>query len=185
MPRPKTKEDLIKASDENYKALLNMIDEMSEKELNTPFDFSGQPNKKEAHWKRDKNVRDILIHLYEWHMLLLNFPKNNAKVKDKKTATAFLPVEYSWKTYGDMNMMFWRRHQKTSLESARALFASSHAAVMKLIKKYSDEELFTKAYFPWTGNASLGSFCISNTSSHYDWAMKKIKAHKKNCKSKK
>lgn len=27
----------------------------------------------------------------------------------------------------------------------------------------------------------LGSCFASNTSSHYDWAMKKLKAHKKNC----
>lgn len=30
-----------------------------EKELNTPFDFSDQPSKTEAHWTRDKNVRDV------------------------------------------------------------------------------------------------------------------------------
>ncbi|MBQ7619018.1 MAG: ClbS/DfsB family four-helix bundle protein, partial [Treponema sp.] len=75
----------------------------------------------------------------------------------------------------------WKRHQKTSLETAKELLAQSHAAVMKLIKKYSDQELFTKEYFLWTGNAALGSFFISNTSSHYDWAIKKLKAHKKNC----
>ena len=101
MPRPSTKEDLLKAADENYKTLMDFIDSMTEKELNTPFDFSGQPSKKEAHWSRDKNVRDVLIHLYEWHQLLLDFPKNNKGVSD--------------------------------------------------------------------------------TSSHYDWAIKKIKAHKKNC----
>jgi len=54
--------------------------------------------------------------------------------------------------------MFWKRHQKTSLETAKELLAQSHAAVMKLIKKYSDQELFTKGYFLWTGNAALGSF---------------------------
>lgn len=181
MPRPKTKDQLLEAADKNYKALMQMIDGLSEKELKTPFDFSGQPSKKEAHWSRDKNVRDVLIHLYEWHQLMLAFPKNNAKAADKKSAVAFLPADYSWKTYGQMNVMFWKRHQKTSLETAKELLAQSHAAVMKLIKKYSDQELFTKGYFLWTGNAALGSFFVSNTSSHYDWAIKKLKAHKKNC----
>lgn len=59
MPRPKTKEELMLASKENYSQL-------SEDELQTPFDFSKDPKKKEAHWKRDKNLRDVLIHLYEW-----------------------------------------------------------------------------------------------------------------------
>ena len=105
MPRPRTKDDLIAAATENYKALLKMIDEMSEKELKTPFDFSGEPSKKEAHWSRDKNVRDVLIHLYEWHQLMLSFPKNNKGVKDSKSAIAFLPEGYSWKTYGAMNVI--------------------------------------------------------------------------------
>lgn len=61
MPRPHNKEDLLKAAQENYEALMSLIDGLTEKELNTPFDFSGQPNKKEAHWSRDKNVRDVFI----------------------------------------------------------------------------------------------------------------------------
>ena len=46
---------------------------MSEKEMNTEFDFSGDPSKKERHWGRDKNLRDIWVHLYEWHQMLLKF----------------------------------------------------------------------------------------------------------------
>ncbi len=122
MPRPHNKEDLLKAAEENYEALMNLIDGLTEKELNTPFDFSGQPSKKEAHWSRDKNVRDVLIHLYEWHQLLLDFPKNNKGVTDKNSAIAFLPADYSWKTYGAMNLMFWKRHQETSLEAAKTMF---------------------------------------------------------------
>jgi hypothetical protein len=32
-------------------------------------------------------------------------------------------------------------------------------------------------HFTWTGTTSLGSYCVSASSSHYDWAMKKIKNH--------
>ena len=181
MPRPTNKTELLNASKENYGKLLQMIDAMTEKELNTPFDFSGDAGKKEAHWSRDKNVRDVLIHLYEWHKLLLNFPKNNAGVTDKKQSIAFLPPEYTWKTHGAMNVMFWNCHQTTSLEAAREMFEKSHAQVMKLIGGYTNEELFTPKYFPWTGTSSLGSFCVSNTSAHYDWAIKKLKAHKRKC----
>ena len=181
MPRPTTKDDLLKAAKENYETLMAFIDGMTEKELSTPFDFSGQPGKKEAHWSRDKNVRDVLIHLYEWHKLMLQFPKNNAGVTDGKQAISILPPEYSWKTYGAMNVMFWKRNQEISLESARKLLAQSHADVMKLIEGYSNEELFTAKHFCWTGNSSLGSYFVSNTSSHYDWALKKLKAHRRNC----
>ena len=177
MPRPKSKDELMKASAENYAKLMDLIARMSETQLNTTFDFSGDAGRKEAHWSRDKNVRDVLIHLYEWHCLMLRFPKANEGVTDKKHAISILPPEYSWKTYGAMNVMFWKRHQNTSLESAKALLAQSHKDVLALAERYTDEELFTRGYFPWTGDVELGSYFVSNMSSHYDWAIKKIKAH--------
>ncbi len=71
MPRPKTKEELVLASKGNYEKLNLLISQLSQEELMIPFDFSKDQKKKEAHWKRDKNLRDVLIHLYEWHQLLL------------------------------------------------------------------------------------------------------------------
>ena len=61
MPRPRNKQDLLKAGEEYYAKLIEMADSMSEKEMNTEFDFSGDPSKKERHWGRDKNLRDIWV----------------------------------------------------------------------------------------------------------------------------
>ncbi|MGP1529543.1 MAG: ClbS/DfsB family four-helix bundle protein [Treponema sp.] len=174
MARARNKDDLLKFATENYSKLMGIISKMTENQMNTLFDFSGDNSKKEAHWNRDKNVRDILIHLYEWHQLMLKFIENNA---DGKSNIPFLPPEYSWKTYGAMNVMFWNRHQNTSLESAKAMLEESHEKVLALADKYSNEELFTKKYFSWTGTTDLGSYFVSTTSSHYDWAIKKIKLH--------
>lgn len=184
MPRARNKDDLILFSKTNYDLLLKMISEMSENQLNTPFDFSGCPNAKEAHWSRDKNVRDILIHLYEWQKLLLVFIKNNLNEKKVSLGNkiAFLPPEYSWKTYGEMNVQFWKKHQETSLETAKNQFEKSHSEIMELIETFSNEELFTKKYFDFTGTTDLGSYFVSTTSSHYDWAIKKIKLHCKRIK---
>ena len=78
-----------------------------------------------------------------------------------------------------MNVMFWKKHQNTSLEDAREMFERSHRDIMEMIETLSNEELFSKGVFPWVGNSALGSYFVSNTSSHYNWAMKKLKAHKK------
>ena len=56
---------------------------------------------------------------------------------------------------------------------------ASHDKVMALIAEFSDEALFTQQYFSWTGTTTLGSYCISATVAHYEWAIKKLKAHKK------
>ena len=79
-----------------------------------------------------------------------------------------------------MNEQFWRRHQSTSLVESNRLVRSSHEQVMDLISSFSsfsDAELFEKGRFDWTGTTTLGSYCTSATSSHYDWAMKKIRVH--------
>ena len=49
----------------------------------------------------------------------------------------------------------------------------------KLKALAEEAELFEKDVFDWVGGSVLGSYFVSNTSSHYDWAMKKLKAHKK------
>ena len=178
MARPQTKENLMIAAKENFEKLNILISKMSDKELTTPFDFSKDEKKKEAHWKRDKNLRDVLIHLYEWHQLILNWVESNQKGEEKP----FLPDPYNWRTYGDMNVEFWKKHQNTSLEDATRALQKSHKKVLKLAENFTNEELFSKKVYKWVGGSTLGSYFVSATSSHYDWAIKKLKAHQKNCK---
>lgn len=177
MARPRNKADLIVAATENFEKLVKMIEEMSDEEKAKDFDFSGDEKKKEAHWGRDKNVRDILIHLWEWHKLLLRWAKNNRDLKNVKIQ--FLEEGYSWKTYGAMNKVFWERNQEVSESEALELVKKSHSEVMELLEGFSEAELFEKDVFDWVGGSVLGSYFVSTTSSHYDWAMKKFKAHKK------
>ena len=178
MPRPKTKEDLMTSAKENYEKLNAIISKMSEEELNTPFDFSKDEKKKEAHWRRDKNLRDVLIHLYEWHQLILNWVNSNKNGEEK----AFLPQPYNWKTYGEMNVEFFKKHQDTPLQKAKEMLKQSHIKVLDLAETFTNDELFSKGTYEWVGGSVLGSYFVSVTSSHYDWAIKKLKAHQKNCK---
>ena len=180
MGRPTSKTDLINAATANYEKMNTLISGLTENELSTPFDFSSDVKKKEAHWKRDKNLRDILIHLYEWHQLLLNWVQSNRGGNN----TTFIPAPYNWKTYGEMNVEFWNKHQKTTLEEAKSMLQKSHTEVMQLMEHFSNEELFSKGVYKWVGGSTLGSYFISVTASHYDWAMKILKAHRKNCTAK-
>jgi len=173
MPKATTKAGLIQAADEQFDKLRTMIDGMSEAEQDADFCFDADKTDGAAHWKRDKNLRDVLVHLYEWHRLLLDWEKANTSGISKP----FLPPPYTWKTYGDMNAGFWEKHQKlnTPLEKSKEILKGSHKEVLAVIDKYTDDELFTKAFFKWTGTTSLGQYCTSATASHYDWAIKKLK----------
>ena len=59
MGRPATKSDLLTAAAVNFEKLNQLISSLTEEERNTPFDFSGDEKKKENHWKRDTNLRDL------------------------------------------------------------------------------------------------------------------------------
>ncbi|MDC7233026.1 MAG: ClbS/DfsB family four-helix bundle protein [Spirochaetales bacterium] len=173
MARPATKKDLLTAAETGFSTLWQTIETMKSEALAAEFDFSADEKKKEAHWGRDKNLRDVLVHLYEWHQLLLHWVRSNQSRKD----LPFLPEPYTWKTYGEMNTAFWKKHQSTDLETAEDLLKTSHAEVLDCIDQFTNDELFVKKHFNWTGTTSLGSYCVSATSSHYDWAVKKLKAH--------
>ena len=83
-----------------------------------------------------------------------------------------------------MNVKFWKKHQKASLEEATKMLHKSHKDILELTETFTNEELFSKDTYKWVGGSTLGSYFVGDTSSYYDWAMKKLKTHQKNCKSK-
>lgn len=172
MARPTTKNELLNAANFGYSRLCELIDSMGDENQAISFCFEVTEKDKEAHWTRDKNIRDILIHLYEWHQLVINWVNVNRK---NEGVVPFLPAPYTWKSYGGMNIGFWEKHQATTYEESKQMLSASHKNVIDLIESFSDDELFTKACFKWSGTTSVGSYLVSATSSHYDWAMKKIK----------
>jgi hypothetical protein len=55
----------------------------------------------------------------------------------------------------------------------------SYDQVRAVIESYDDDDLFTKRRYKWTGSTSVGSYAVSATSSHYDWARQLIRKFKK------
>ncbi|MEM1322999.1 MAG: ClbS/DfsB family four-helix bundle protein [Bacteroidota bacterium] len=161
MPRPKSKPELLAASKGNRDKLLALIQSYSEEQRHAEFP-EGTLN---------RNIRDVMTHLHEWHLMMLDWYKIG--MSGKKPA---MPAEgYTWKTLPALNRKIWQDYQGHSLEEAIKLFEASHRKAHKLIEKHSEEDLFTKKKYKWTGSTSLGAYLISNTSSHYDWGIKIIK----------
>jgi hypothetical protein len=165
MPRPKTREELLNLSEKNYTKLLDFIDALAAEEQQKEFP-KGTLN---------RNIRDVLMHLHHWHLMMLQWYEIG--MKGEKPA---MPAEgYTWKTVPDLNRWIWEKYQELSLEDARKRLQTSYAEVRKIIKSHNQEELFEKKRYKWTGSTSLGAYLISATSSHYDWALKLIKKAKK------
>jgi hypothetical protein len=95
MARPTTKQGLTEAANGGFGKLWQSVDSMPPQMQNAEFVFEG----------RDRNLRDVLVHLCEWHRLLLNWARSNMAGQ----AATFLPVPYNWKTYMQMNLDLWAK----------------------------------------------------------------------------
>ena len=161
MPKPKSKTELLEASQTNYQRLLTLISNYSTQELERTFP-KGTLN---------RNIRDVIGHLHHWHLLMLGWYEVGMSGEKPD-----MPAKgYTWKTMPALNKMIWEIYRDTELELVLKKLDDSYARIQKLIHQHSDEELFEKKKYPWTGSTSLGVYFISNTSSHYHWAYQLIK----------
>jgi len=161
MPKPKSKEELLVASQENYKLLINLIDSYSKEDLQRQFP-KGTLN---------RNIRDVISHLHQWHLMILDWYKVGMKGSKPD-----MPAKgYTWQTLPDLNKKIWKDCQSIEIETAKDQLVKSFKKVQSLISKHSNEELFEKKRYHWTGSTSLAAYLILNTSSHYNWAYKLIK----------
>ncbi len=161
MARPNNKEELLKQSKSNYLQLLDFIHSLSPKKLNTKFP-EGYLN---------RNIRDVLAHLHEWHLMMISWYKvgMNGEKPD-------IPAKgYTWKTTPDLNREIWKKYRETKLEEVMDMLSSSFQDIQNLIEAHTDEDLFEKKRYKWTRSTSLGAYLVSASSSHYDWALKLIK----------
>lgn len=161
MPRPTNKTDLLSLSQKSYKDLIDFVDSFSKEDQNREFP-PGTMN---------RNIRDVLAHLHHWHLLTLEW--YSIGMKGEKPD---MPAKgYTWKTIPDLNKKIQGKYSTTDLQTARKLLDKSFKEVLSLIEKHTNEELFEKKKYKWTGTTSLGAYLVSCTSSHNDWALKLMK----------
>lgn len=161
MARPKNKRELQDLSKKNFESLLEFIENLSQEEQKKEFP-EGTMN---------RNIRDVLMHLHHWHLMMLEWYTIGMKGNKPE-----MPAKgYTWKMIPTLNKWIWEKYKYTSLEDAKDHLKSSYKKISNLIESHTDDELFEKKRYKWTGTTSLGAYLVSATSSHYDWAIKFIK----------
>jgi hypothetical protein len=165
MARPTSKSELLDLGKANFEQLKDFIEKMDALEQNKDFP-PGTMN---------RNIRDVLMHLHHWHLMMMDwYRKGSTGEKPEMPAKG-----YTWKTTPDLNKWILRNYQQVSLEEAKKHLNTSYNQVREIIDSHSNEELFEKKRYKWTGTTSMGAYFISATSSHYDWAFKLIRKAKK------
>jgi hypothetical protein len=165
MPRPTTKHALLETMETERNALEQLLAELSPEEMRAPG-IVGE-------W----SVKDVLAHLLEWEQRVLRWHAAGLKGK--------VPVipseEFNWAQLPQLNQQIFEKHRDRPLADIQKEFKSSYKKIQKTIQGLSEEDLFTRGRYSWTRNNTLGAYFISNTSSHYHWA---INAMKKGLKTK-
>ncbi|MBL4707891.1 MAG: ClbS/DfsB family four-helix bundle protein [Flavobacteriales bacterium] len=161
MPKPTNKSELVQAANTNFHKLVDQVNGMPLKDQENSFP-EGSLN---------RNVRDVLAHLHHWHLMLFEWYQiGMAGEKPEMPAKG-----YTWKMTKELNQVINAKYMTIPLAEVKEMLNASFTKIMDLIEKHSEEELFEKKRYAWTGSTSLGAYLISNTSSHYDWGFKIIK----------
>ena len=168
MPIPANKKELIELAELNFNKLLEFVNSLPDKIKNGVF------NNNELN-DRDRTIADVLCHLHEWHLMRENW----YKVGMSGIKPAVPVLSYSLKTLPLINKKIWEKYKGIELKKAITMFKKSHKDIMVLIEKHTDDELFTKKKYEFTGTTSLGVYFFYNTADHYNWALKTMDGIKK------
>jgi hypothetical protein len=159
MGRPSSKQELLAAAETEFERLWAAVDLVDRGDRE-------QPGACET-W----SVKDLLAHLDEWHDMVLGW---EAIGSDGGTPEMPAPG-LRWAQTPALNQTIFERTQHDSWDDVANRFRRSYGRVQAVIESYSEEDLFTKKRFGWTGSTSVGSYFVSASSSHYAWASKLIR----------
>jgi uncharacterized protein (TIGR03083 family) len=159
MPRPATRAALLQAIDAEFARLMAQVDQVPPADRQRPGACD--------HW----SVKDLLIHLDAWHDLFLGWEQVGSRGGSPQMPAA----GYTWAETPALNEAIHQRTKDDPWEAVQARLRASTARVRALVAAHTDEDLFTKKRYAWTGSTSLGSYAVSCTSSHYAWATQLIR----------
>ena len=156
MSHPTTRAELLAQARAERDSLLAYLAGLSPAEIARPSEYG---------W----SAGDFVAHLADWEQLLFGWYE--AGLRGEKPA---LPAEgYTWQTIDALNESLRQRHLGESMEAVTAAWRESSSRLIELIEKLSEEDLFGKDRFAWTGG-ELAGYVYECGPNHYRWAAEEI-----------
>ncbi|MBD3280070.1 ClbS/DfsB family four-helix bundle protein [Candidatus Dojkabacteria bacterium] len=153
MARAQTKKQLLEFGEEEFAKLIDLAKQYKEKGFLKEKIFD------------NRIVKDILAHIHAWHELAFVWYEEGMNDGQPE-----IPAPgYTFKDAPALNEKLYQDFKDTSWDEIVKKLKKSHKKLMKIIGGHSEEELFTKKKYKWTGSTSMGSYFASAASSHYVW----------------
>ena len=154
MGRPTSKSGLMAAAEQAFDGLWDTVDAVPPSDRETPGACDS--------W----SVKDILAHLDAWHCMWLRWEQAGARGEPTP-----MPAEgFTWAQTPALNARIHADTAGDPWEEVCGRLRDSHSRIVIVLSGYSDEDLFTKRRYRWTGSTSVGSYAVSATASHDAWA---------------
>lgn len=158
MSRFETKEELLADARESREKLERLLDEIPD-------------DAKHAEVIDDLSVKDLLAHRTEWGRMMIDWYETASSGGSPDVPSA----KYKWNQLDELNAGIYERFAETPFEEVEDSFESVHNRLFDLIESVSEEELFTKKYYDFTGSTDLAAYFNSATGAHYRSAYKHIR----------
>lgn len=154
MTRPASRAELLAAAPAEFARLWDAVELV-------PLELRERPGACGA-W----SVKDVLAHLHAWHVLTLGWERAGSAGE----APMIPGSGYSWAQIPALNHALFERARSDPWDDVVERLNGSHDRVIAVIESCTDDDLFTRRRFEWTGSTSVGSYLVSASSSHYAWA---------------
>jgi len=159
MARPLNKLQLLDFAQREYQLLIDLISTQSDSQRDIKPIFE------------NRTTKDIVAHLYAWQLLELNWYKEG--MKGQKPV---IPAPgYSFKDTPALNEKLYQDYKDIKWDTLLKKFTELHNQLLTIINKHTEEELFTKKKYIWTGTTNMAVYFRSALSSHYVWARNLIR----------
>jgi len=115
-------------------------------------------------------VKDFIAHRAEWGRMMLDWYG-----EAKAGGTPAVPARaHTWSQLPELNAEIHDRFSDARLADVERDFASVHDELFEVMEACSDDELFTKRYYSFTGTSDLATYFTSATGGHYRSAYRHI-----------
>ncbi len=116
------------------------------------------------------STKDFLAHRTEWGRMMIQWYTEAAD----GGSPAVPSDRHTWRDLPALNAEIHERFADISPTDARTQFVEVHDALRALIASCTDDELFTKHHYEFTGSSDLATYFVSATGGHYRSAYKHI-----------
>ncbi|MBE7381552.1 MAG: ClbS/DfsB family four-helix bundle protein [Leptolyngbya sp. SIO1E4] len=117
------------------------------------------------------SVKDFLAHRTEWGRMMIRwYTEAKAGIK-----SAVPSDKYKWNQLNALNAEIYAQFKDRPLSEITEQYNKVHDELYQLIETTTEEELFTKKFYDFTGTSVLAAYFNSSTAAHYRSAAKHIR----------